>query len=435
MIKSLRKSEFIGLCLLLFAMFFGSGNLIFPPMLGNQAAGTFVIALIGFSITAVAIPVLGILAVSKTNGVHNLGLRVGRYFSIIFPALIFLAIGPGIAIPRNGSLAFEMSVVPYLGDNSNLVLFRFLYTFIFFVLAYYLSLQPSKLVDRIGKIITPILLLLIVLLFVGGMIKLPVEVGAIHESYNLPLVRGFIEGYNTMDALASLNFGLVIALTIKSLGVTSKKKVNSYTVKSGAMAGVLLILVYAMIAYLGYITSAANQGVSNGGIILFNITNRVFGNLGSIVLILIFTLACLTTVVGLITSVSDYFANLMKNKFSYKFWVFVFTLISLTLANFGLDSILAFSVPVLMAIYPPAIVLIILALLQDRFNLKSISYKMTIYMTLLVSIVTGFEIANISVPVLSNLLSKLPLSEYGLHWIIPSTIVFILSLLIGKIRE
>ena len=200
--RKLTKNEFMSISLLLFAMLFGSGNLIFPPMLGNQAGTSTLNALIGFAITAVVFPVLGILAISKTNGVENLGNRVGSLFAVAYPTIVFLAIGPGIAIPRNGSLAFEMSVAPYLSGGSNLVMARLIYTLLFFGVSYYLCLYPGKLVDRIGKVLTPILLGLIFVFFLGAVIFLQKAVATPIATYDSAFVAGILEGYNTMDALA-----------------------------------------------------------------------------------------------------------------------------------------------------------------------------------------------------------------------------------------
>lgn len=435
--SKLSKKEFLSVSLMLFGMFFGSGNLIFPPMLGNQAGKSLVPSLLGFAITAVVFPVLGILAIAKTNGVKNLGYRVGPIFAIVYPAIIFLSIGPGIAIPRNGSLAFEMSVLPYLSETSPIVIWRLVYTLAFFALAYYLSLNPSKLVHRMGKILTPILLLLILIFFLGSLFRLPVNVAPANEAYARPILTGFLKGYDTMDALASLNFGLVIALTIRSYKVKSDKEVLRYSGGAGLIAGALLFIVYAMIAYIGQITSVEFAGASNGGNILFQVTNKVFGQYGAIVLILIFTLACLTTVIGLVSSVSQYFTELFKEKLSYRTWTTIFTLVSFILANFGLDAILKFSVPVLVAIYPVAIVLIMMALLQDLFNFSNLSYKLTVYVTFIISILQGLKVANINIPFLHNLAARLPLAKDGLEWALPTFVILVLVSIFtkGDIKE
>jgi len=431
--SNLTKKEFFSVSLMLFAMFFGAGNLIFPPMLGNQAGNQMWPSLIGFVITAVVIPVLGILAVAKTNGVKKLGNRVGPMFALIYPAVIFLSIGPGIAIPRNGSLAFEMSVLPYLPQTASVFIWRLVYTLLFFGISYYLCLSPSKLVDRMGKVLTPILLVLIVIFFLGSVFRLPIEVGQTNEAYSKPVLKGFLEGYNTMDALASLNFGLVIALTIKRYQVKSEGEVIKYASGAGFIAGIFLFIVYAMLAYVGQISSAANASVENGGNILFNVTNQVFGGLGSTVLVLIFTLACMTTVVGLVTSVSEYFTELFNRKLSYTAWTTIFTLISFALANFGLTSILQFSVPILVSIYPVAIVLILLAMLQDSFKFSSLTYKVTVYVVLFISILQGLRTANINFPGLNDLVSWLPFYREGLEWVTPALVVLVVFTLIDKL--
>lgn len=433
--RKLTKNEFISISLLLFAMFFGSGNLIFPPMLGNQAGTSTLIALMGFAVTAIVFPVLGILAISKTDGVENLGNRVGPLFAVVYPAIVFLAIGPGIAIPRNGSLAFEMSVSPYLSSGSNIVITRIIYTLLFFGLSYYLCLYPGKLVDRIGKVLTPILLGLILVFFVGAVIFLQKDVAAPTATYDSAFVIGILEGYNTMDALASLNFGLVVAMTIKGLGIKKEKRIIKYASGAGLLAGVLLLTVYGMLAYVGMITSNGNQDVANGGNILFTITNKVFGSFGAVILILIFTLACLTTVVGLITSVSEYFAELTNNKVTYNQWIFIYTFISFVLANFGLDSILQFSVPILVGIYPPAIMLIIMALLQEYLNFDRLTYQATIYITLLIAAIAVLKSVGIELEFIDNILSTLPFYNDGLEWILPSFVVLIGMTILSKARN
>jgi len=433
--KKLSKAEIISVSLLLFGLLFGSGNLIFPPMLGNQSGTAMLTALFGFALSAVVFPMLGILAISKTNGVEKLGNRVGPAFSVVYPAIVFLAIGPGIAIPRNGSLAFEMSVAPYLSNDSSVLIARLIYTILFFGIAYYLCLQPGKLVDRIGKVITPILIGLIVIFFIGAVTTISTDIAPPTAEYNQALTTGFLEGYNTMDTLAALNFGTIVAMTIKSYQVEDERSILKYAGISGLIAGALIFIIYSSLAYVGMISSAGNQGVLNGGRILFNITNNIFGSFGALILILIFTLACLSTAVGLITSVSNYFADLTNDKVSYKQWILIYTLISFVLANFGLNTILQFSLPILEAIYPTAIVLIIMALLQDVFDFDRLTYQMTIYITLFISIISGFNSAGIELPVLDQLASLLPFYSQGLHWIIPAIVVLMVFTLISKTRK
>jgi LIVCS family branched-chain amino acid:cation transporter len=433
--KKLSRKEFIGVSLLLFGMLFGSGNLIFPPMLGNQAGTSMGTALMGFALTAVVFPVLGILAISKTNGVQNLGSRVGPIFAVVYPAIVFLAIGPGIAIPRNGSLAFEMSVLPYLPADASVPLFRFIYTLLFFGFSYYLCLKPGKLVDRIGNIITPVLFGLIIIFFIGAVLTIESNVAPPTAAYDSAFTTGFLEGYNTMDTLAALNFGLVVTMAIKDYGVQDERGIVKYASASGVVAGAILFLVYAMLAYIGMISSAGNQAVLNGGQILFNVTDNVFGVFGAIILILIFTLACLSTAVGLITSVSEYFAELTNHKVTYRQWMFIYTFIAFVLANFGLNTILQFSLPLLEAIYPTAIILILMALFQDTFNFDQNTYRATIYVTLFLSIIAGFQAAGISLPILTDLSEMLPFHEQGLEWVVPALVTLVGMTIFSKMRD
>lgn len=434
--SKLTMEQFFSISVMLFGLFFGAGNLIFPPLLGFRAGHLMWKSLLFFSITAVIFPIFGIVVVAKTNGLTNLGDRVSRWFSIAFTSAIYLSIGPGLGIPRAGSVPFEMAVIPYLPENFSVLTARLVYTFVFFLVAYIICLKPSKLVNRMGKFLTPTLLILIFLMFVGVLFKNPNQIGVPTEEYlKMPEVTGFLEGYNTMDTVAALNFGLVISLAIKSFNVTDEKMVINYTIKSGIIAGVLLLVVYAMLSYIGMTTAGLNQGVTNGATILTNTTNYVFGSLGSILLASIFTLACLTTCVGLITSGSNYFAELTKNKIGYNAWVVIWTGFSFIVANFGLDVILKFSIPVLIMIYPVSIVLILMGLTQKYFKFSSLSYKLTNYITVFISFVTALEISKLPLPFVTNLFSKLPFWKLTLGWVVPTFTVLVLSTIYTKIVD
>lgn len=424
--KSLSKKEFITISIMLFGLFFGAGNLIFPPMLGNQAGQMTLPSLMAFSVTAVIFPVLGVVAVAKTKGLTNLANRVGPKFSLIYTSMIYLSIGPGLGIPRAGSMPFEMAIKPHMSGQKEELLARLIYTMIFFSLAYLISLNPGKLVDRMGKILTPALLVLILVMFIGVFVNNTNQAALPVEDYaDMPRVKGFLEGYNTMDAVSALNFGLVISLAIKSFKIEDEKKVIKYTIGTGVLAGVVLFLVYAMLAYIGKTSSILGQGVENGAIILSNTTNQYFGSFGFILLVLIFSLACLTTCVGLLTSGSNYFEGLSKNKISYKKWLRIWTLFSFLVANFGLNLILKISVPVLTAIYPISLILIVMALTQDIFNFNRMVYRATSLVTVFISVVSALDAASIQLPLLGDLIGKLPFANLGLAWVVPGLTVLI----------
>ena len=233
--KKLTKEQFISVSVMLFGLFFGAGNLIFPPLLGNQAGSKTLESLLFFSVTAVVFPILGVVVVAKTKGLSNLSGRVGKYFAFVYTAMIYLAIGPGLGIPRAGSLPFEMAVAPYLPNGTSIMVSRLIYTSLFFLVAYLICLRPSKLVNRMGKFLTPALLILILVMFLGVLFNNPNNVAQPLEVYKNAKVKGFLEGYNTMDTIAALNFGLVISLAIKSFKVDDEKirSQNTYENQKG----------------------------------------------------------------------------------------------------------------------------------------------------------------------------------------------------------
>lgn len=432
--NKLTRQQFLSVSVMLFGLFFGAGNLIFPPLLGFRAGSLMWESLLFFSITAVVFPIFGIVVVAKTMGLTNLGNKVSKWFSIAFTSAIYLSIGPGLGIPRAGSVPFEMAVRPYLPESFSVLTARLLYTFVFFLVAYFICLKPNKLVNRMGKFLTPTLLLLIFFMFLGVLFKNPNQVGVPTQEYlKMHRVTGFLEGYNTMDTVAALNFGLVISLAIRSFNVTEEKAVIGYTIKAGLIAGTLLFVVYAMLSYIGMTTAGFNEGAKNGATILTNTTNFVFGKFGSFLLASIFTLACLTTCVGLITSGSRYFAELTNDKVNYNQWVVIWTVFSFVVANFGLDVILKFSVPVLIIIYPVSIVLILMGLTEKYFKFSKLSYKATNYVTVIISFVTALEIAKLPVPFLTDLFSKLPFWSLTLGWVVPSFSVLLFTALYSKL--
>ncbi|MGM9933798.1 branched-chain amino acid transport system II carrier protein [uncultured Clostridium sp.] len=422
--------------LMLFSLFFGAGNLIFPPFLGQSAGSATWVSMAGFFITAVGFPILGVIAVAKSGGLRNLADRVNPVFASVFTVLIYLSIGPCLGIPRAGSLPFEMAVAPFLTNTDISMTFaRLLYTLVFFSAAYWLCLSPSKLVDRIGKFLTPTLLTLIALVFVSAVFKPLGGYGAPTGEYaSSPFVKGFLEGYLTMDTIAALNFGIVISFAIRSKGVKSEKAVVSCSIKAGIIAGTLLIAVYSMLCHLGASSGGRFGATENGAQTLNNVMTYLFGEPGAILLAVIFTVACLTTCVGLITSCSEYFASL-STKVTYKTWVRVLSLSSMVLANMGLTKILAVSVPVLNAIYPIAIMLIVLAMFDKFLKGNKSVYCLTILFTGVVSVVDALSQAGFSSELLLSYFSKLPLYSQGLGWILPAAVGIVLGMLLNILKN
>ncbi|HZH59934.1 MAG TPA: branched-chain amino acid transport system II carrier protein [Metabacillus sp.] len=425
----LKKNELIFISFMLFSMFFGAGNLIFPAFLGRSAGEDVWLSLAGFITTAVGLPILGVLAVAKAGSFHTLTNRVHPFFAFLFPLLIYVSIGPGLAIPRAGSIAYEMGMKPFLPESiMNQPVMLGIYTVVFFSLTLWLSLQPSKLVDRFGKLLTPLLLIMIALIFVKSLIT---PMGAFTEAtgayQNNSFFQGFMDGYLTMDALAALVFGIVVANTIRAKGVTDTKLVSKYMGFAGLGAGILLASIYTILGFLGA-SSAALDKAENGAGVLTIVMNQLFGGIGIILLGLLFTLACLCVCIGLIISCSQYFSNLIP-KLSYKKWAVILAVLSLLVANLGLNQILSISVPILGAIYPIAVVLILLGLAGNR-----VSHSVYLVATIFTAVFSITETVNTTFlnGMLNDILGMIPLYEQGVGWILPAIVGVIIGTFIRK---
>lgn len=421
---SLKEQIFAGITL--FSMFFGAGNLIFPPLLGAQAGSAAVLAFIGFAVSAIGFPVFGVAAIVRSGGLRVLSKRVGEKFSFIFTLIVYLSIGPCLAIPRTAGTSFEMAVTPFVSASPWM---RFIYSVVFFGAALMLALNPSKLIDRLGKKLAPVLLVLIAVIFAGCIAKGMPSGAEVHEHYasNAAAV-GFIDGYQTMDAIAALVYGIVIAMNIKSKGVENDDDVVSCTVKAGYVASVIFVFVYGALAFIGTKGSGEAQ---NGAQVLTAVSNGIFGNAGNIILAVIFVIACLNTCISLICSCSEYFNEIVP-KISYKNWVIILAFFSTALSNAGLNAILKFSVPVLSCIYPVALVLIILAFLPKSTLKYKYIYPMAVLFAGGVSFIHTLDGLGVNIPFVMYAFEKLPFYASGLAWIVPSAVGAAIGAFMGK---
>lgn len=429
----LKKRKMLLISFMLFSLFFGAGNLIFPPFLGQNAGNHTVPAIIGFMITAVILPVLGVIVVARFDGLDNLARNAGRRFSSVFTVLIYLSIGPGLGIPRAASVPFEMAVAPYLPAGANSTLWMVAYSLVFFLVALWLCMNPGKLVNRIGSFLTPSLLMLLCFVFFSFLFRGQVAVAQPQKVYeSMPFLQGFSEGYQTMDTIAALNFGLVIATTLGAFGLKEKKDTIRHTVLAGIFAGSILAAVYLMLAYMGMCSSGVYEVQENGAWTLRCIVYQLFGNPGAILLAAIFTLACLTTCVGLINSISQYFSVLFK-KFSYRQWVCIIVGFSFLICNLGLNAILSISIPVLNAIYPVSIVLIILGLSHDLWKTNRFVYPLVVALTSCVSVIYALDTARVPLGFLGNICRRLPLYSMGFCWVSVAVAAMLASLVLNCI--
>ena len=426
----LTKRKMLLISFMLFSLFFGAGNLIFPPFLGQNAGSNTVSAVIGFLITAVILPVLGVIVVARFDGLDRLSQQVGKRFATVFTLLIYLSIGPGLGIPRAASVPFEMAVAPYLPETANTTLWMVAYSLVFFLIALWLCMNPGKLVNRIGSVLTPSLLILICFLFFSFLVRGQVSVAQPQTAYeSSPFLQGFSEGYQTMDTIAALNFGLVIATTLGVFGLKEKKDTIRHTVLAGIFAGSILAVVYLMLAYMGMCSSGVYPVQENGAWTLRCIVSQLFGDFGAILLAVIFTLACLTTCVGLINSISQYFSTLFK-KFTYKQWVYTIVIFSFLICNLGLNAILSISIPILNAIYPVSIVLILLGLSHNLWKTNRFVYPLVIAATGCVSVIYALDTTGIPLGFLSDLCRLLPLYHQGFCWVSVAVVSLLVSLIL-----
>ncbi|PEK00222.1 branched-chain amino acid transport system II carrier protein [Bacillus wiedmannii] len=416
---SMKDNLYIGF--MLFALFFGAGNLIFPPALGHAAGTNIWEGIIGFLITSVGLPILGVTAIAKSGNLQTLTNRVHPKFSIFFTITTYLCLGPFLVIPRAGSVAFEMGAVPFLPNElTTQGISLFIYTIFYFSFNFWLCLNPSKLFDRIGKILTPIILGIITIIFIQSLFHPVGGYGIPSQTYEHNAVfKGIIDGYLTMDALSALLFGSVVIAAIEKRGIHDSQNITRITIRTGIIAGVCLGIIYMMLGHLGATSQSLLNSSGNGGLILTTITTRLFGNSGNVLLGLVFTLACLTTSIGLITSCSQYFSRIIP-LFSYKKWVGILCFISMILANLGLNQIILISVPILTIIYPLTIVLIILSFFHKYFKGYSSVYVGCLTGTALISIVDGLKQSKIEMNFIENLYDFIPLYEIGLGWILPA---------------
>lgn len=431
--KKLSGRQTILVGLTLFSMFFGAGNLIFPPFLGAQAGTGTWPAMLGFAFSAVGLPIMGVSAVAKAGGLDVLAGRVNSRFAFVFTLLIYLSIGPCLAIPRTASTSFEMAVVPFAGAEAPLGTAQFIYSAVFFGIAFLVALKPDKLTERLGKIMTPCLLTLIFLVFAGCVLRPAGGYGAPSGVYAAdPIVRGFLDGYLTMDTIAALNFGIIISLNIRAFGIGEEGAVVKETIKAGLTAGTVLVLVYCALAHIGAQAGAAFGVPENGARTLAATVQFLFGKTGLGLLAVIFFIACLNTCIGLLSCCSKYFGTILPG-LSYRTWVGTFAAVSLVISNVGLNRILEISVPILNAIYPVAIVLIALAFCCPG-RLRSV-YQGCILLTGVTSTVHALTDVGLRIPGASGWLMRLPLYRFGLEWILPAAAGAVFGILLEAFRE
>jgi len=409
--------------LMMFSIFFGAGNLIFPPALGQEAGHNLLPAMAGFLLTGVGLPLLGIVAIALQGGHYTefISEKVHPKFAMALLSILYLTIGPLFAVPRTGAVSFEIGIRPFLSEEY-MELGQAVYTGIFFLCTYYLALNPSKLVERVGKILTPILLAFLAILFFRAFGSPLGDILDATGHYAIaPFAQGFQDGYLTMDLLASLAVGSLVVNAIRMKGVSDNLKISRLCILCGILAVSLMAVIYGSLSYIGA-TSASVLGHSpNGGVLLADAARLFFGTSGGLILAVIIAFACLTTSCGMVSACAWFFSNATKNGIAYHRIVLFSSIFAFVFSNVGLTQLISISVPFLVAIYPNIIVLVILSLFARWIGERKAVYRCAIAFTLPFCLMDGLNAAGIQIQEINYLLSQyIPFFGIMLGWFVPA---------------
>lgn len=418
---------------LLFGLFFGAGNLIFPLHLGQLAGKNWLPAAVGFLITGALLPLFSVLAIALTDaeGVYDVAKPLGPVFALTFMILVHLAIGPAFGTPRTATVAFTVGVAPFLSHAQEKV-GLLIFSALFFTAAFAVSYHENKIATQVGKLLNPLFLGLLFLVFLvcflnplGRPSTAPVS-GVFQHSATL---HGFLEGYATMDTLAGLAFGVTVVRAIKQMGVKTQAKRARLAARAGLLSQFLVAVIYLLLILVGAQSLGQFKPAANGGVAFSQIVQHYAGNVGQAVLATLLTLTCLTTAVGLVAAFAQDFHTHMP-KLSYHQWLALNCLACFVFANFGLDQIIAWSQPFLMLLYPLAIVLTTLAICGRWFNHAPVVYWTTM---LAAGIPAGLEMLAAMPRLHFN--SPLPGADANLSWLLPALAGAVISLVVWRRQQ
>ncbi|WP_416423277.1 branched-chain amino acid transport system II carrier protein [Pseudomonas sp. App30] len=433
--KVLKGQDILALGFMTFALFVGAGNIIFPPIVGLQAGPHAWMAAFGFLITAVGLPVVTVVALAKVGGgMDALSSPIGKVAGGLLAAVAYLAVGPLFATPRTATVSFEVGLAPLTGDSPTAL---FCYSLVYFIVVLAVSMYPGKLLDTVGRFLAPLKIIALAALGIAAFMLPAGPVGDAQPAYQAaPFSNGFINGYLTMDTLGALVFGIVIVNAIRSRGVESPKLITRYAIIAGLIAGVGLALVYVSLFRLGEGSHIIAADATNGAMVLHAYVQHTFGSLGSGFLAVLISLACLVTAVGLTCACAEYFSKCLP--LSYKTLVVLLAGFSLLVSNLGLTKLIAFSIPVLTAIYPPCIALVALSFCKEFFSSPTRVFAPVMGVSLLFGLVDALKGAGFT-EWLPASLANLPLSDQGLAWLVPSVVTLVAAVaydrVMGKARE
>ena len=394
----------------LFSMFFGAGNVIFPPYLGMESGPQWLAGFFTYYAADIGLALLTVFALLRVGSSEAVLHRAGRVPAEILMCAIILCIGPMVAIPRTSATTFEMAITPNLPGVSPI-----LFSILFFALILALCLKESAVVDIVGKVLTPLLLVGLFSIIIKGIFTPLGTIASAPQVANIA-VTGIKSGYQTMDALAALPFGIIVLQTAADKGYSGSKSKLRIVGGGAVLAGVLLLLVYMGLAYLGATVSGQYTSSIGRAELIMAIIQALMGKGGMIIFGVVVGLACVTTAIALTSSAAAYFSELCRGKVSYKVFVIVICVFSAVVSNLGLDRIVSIAAPVLDVVYPPALMLIFISLLMP--NVSDFVSRGAALGALLTSVLCTVHTYTGKLP----FLEALPLYELGLSWILPALI-------------
>ncbi|SHH78660.1 branched-chain amino acid:cation transporter, LIVCS family [Ferrimonas marina] len=416
MSKRLSTTDTLSFGFMLFAFFLGAGNIIFPPLAGLQSGENLMPAMMGFLITAVGLPLICLVAIAKIGGgIPSMTKGLPTWVGTAIAATIFVVIGPAFATPRTGLVAYEIGAVPFLQDPSSST--QVIFTIAFFAIATLLALYPGKLMDIVGKALTPTLILLLTALAVSVLVAPSVPAGEATGAWaEDAFTTGFLEGYMTMDALGALIFGTLLVDILRRKGVTDSGDQARYMMIAGVIAAIGLAFVYISLFYVGGASAEIAATADNGGAILSAYVQSMFGGFGAVILAAVVVLACLTTAVGLTTAFAEYFNS--KIKLGYRNWVLICAAVCLVVANLTLSELIAISIPVLFVVYPIAMALVIYVFARPAIAARTTTLAAMLIGALVTGVASGLNVAGLAQPLVAQF-SILPLFDQHMGWIVP----------------
>ena len=434
--NNLTWGKLVAISFVLFSSFFGAGNLLFPPLFGYLSGSNLNLAALGFCITGVGLPILAVLAVACT-GTDDLT-EVARPVNVAYAKILLfttsLVLGPLFAIPRTAAFSYEIGIAPHLGGSSAVHLF--VYSVVYFIFSYYVANNGSKVLNWLGKVLTPALLICLAALFVCVLAGPSFTPQPPQDLYlTNPFLKGFQEGYNTMDLLAGLLFAGGTLASIRAFGVTGKKEMIKACSLAGLIAMILLAAIYYLLAYSGAEAHRYLEGsFANGAPVLMAISYEYLGTYGSWILSIIIILACLTTSIGLISSISHYFVILFNHRISQKRMAFWIALASLGISNFGLTSIILGAIPVLCFLYPIVIALSLLNVCGFTGNKRV--FRCTMWIVTVASVFEGLKAANVQIPAtMQDSLAVIPLYSDGFGWLTIAIVGAVVGILFDHYKK